>query len=176
MLKFAAFKAQDIEGFLTQQEGKLLYGAALKAKKGIVEIGSFKGRSSIFLAQGIVDGGRDIKLHCVDTFQDCFTCNGNFLAEFDKNTAEYKDTIVKHIGYSYDIKKTFKEPYDLLFIDGNHLQWHIWNDWICWASGMKTGRVFLHDVGMRGPDNLHKVLKSHGYKADRYRNIGWINI
>src|ERR1041385_9078450 len=65
----AQTKAQvdTVEGWLNEAEGRLLYrlARACSGKGVIVEIGSWKGKSTIQLANGSHDGRR-IKIHAVD--------------------------------------------------------------------------------------------------------------
>jgi len=60
--------AQDVDGFLTDREGQMLYSLA-RACQGrgvVVEIGSWKGKSTIWLASGIKDNARKTLLFAID--------------------------------------------------------------------------------------------------------------
>ena len=55
---------KSIEGFLSELEGIILYTYALSNIPGeIVEIGSFKGKSTSWLAQGVLDSKKKIKVN-----------------------------------------------------------------------------------------------------------------
>ncbi len=58
---------ENIGGWLTEQEGIFLYNTAkkIKAHNTIVEIGSWKGKSTICLGRGSQDGNR-AKIFAID--------------------------------------------------------------------------------------------------------------
>ena len=58
--------AREIDGWLTLKEGKLLYNLSKKNDNGvIVEIGSWKGKSTIYLAHGSKNGKKN-KVYAID--------------------------------------------------------------------------------------------------------------
>ncbi|MCS6951010.1 MAG: class I SAM-dependent methyltransferase, partial [bacterium] len=58
---------EKVEGWLTVEEGELLYqlARACKGKGVIVEIGSFKGKSTIWLAKGSL-AGAGVRVFAID--------------------------------------------------------------------------------------------------------------
>src|SRR5574337_1383187 len=60
--------ARGIEGWLGDREGEVLYDLARKCtgRGAIVEIGSWKGKSTIWLAKGS-KAGNGVKVYAVDT-------------------------------------------------------------------------------------------------------------
>lgn len=54
-----------IDGWLTFDEGKFLYSAATECKGNIVEIGSWKGKSTIWLCNGSKEGNNS-KIYSID--------------------------------------------------------------------------------------------------------------
>lgn len=71
--------AGSVQGFLTEAEGLALYDYAKRCSgRGvIVEIGSWKGRSSIWLASGSKHG-RKITLYCIDPHTGSPECREMF--------------------------------------------------------------------------------------------------
>jgi len=111
-----------INTHLTRCERLLLYKLGLSQPPGavMVEIGSYLGASSCFLAAAAqVRGG---KLHCVDTWLNDGMTEGrrDTWNEFSKNTLPFSPSIRTHRGTSTDIAVNFKDRIDLLFVDGDH--------------------------------------------------------
>ncbi len=118
-----------IEGFLTEAEAVALYRAANRLSPGatVVEIGSWKGKSTYCLARGLRAGGR---VHVIDPF-DAYGEPGSaeiyareksaepLEAQFIANLAPVKSAIVVHRGYSRKFTDDFSRI-DLLMIDGDH--------------------------------------------------------
>lgn len=176
MYEDAIEQMNKIESYVTGEETRLLYESAKRAKKGIVEIGSWKGRSSVALAQGSRDGNK-VPVYCVDTWKNCDMYGGDFYQEFHANTINYRDVIVPKIGWSDEIAKDFNEEFDLLFIDGCHSPEVVFWDWGIWAMKMKGGEVYLHDVrDWPGPIVLFDMIGLHGYKTEKFGNIGRVII
>jgi hypothetical protein len=114
---------ESVEGFLVEGQERWLFDAARSLPDGanVIEIGSFKGKSTCCLAFGCrgtkkrvialdpFDGGPDLPQR--DSFE-----------EFSRNIkrgglTEYVEPI---IGISTEALKTWKKPIHFLFIDGSH--------------------------------------------------------
>lgn len=121
---------RTIEGWLTTKEAVHLYHFAtlLPEYSQIVEIGSWKGKSTYCLAKGLKSG----VVHAIDPFnadgekgsiQDYAAKKkqGDLEEIFTKNLTDREviDKIKIHKGYSSKFINNFKEI-DLLFIDGDH--------------------------------------------------------
>lgn len=79
--------------------------------KNILEIGTFTGYSAICLAQGLQQGGR---LHTIDVNEEFHEITSRYIRE-----AGLQDQITLHIGEAVNIIPTFKEEFDLVFIDAD---------------------------------------------------------
>lgn len=147
-----------IAGWLTKNEASFLYSQAKKSSKkhAILEIGSWKGRSTVCLGLGIRDGNRG-QVYAIDPHKDT--------TEHKKwsGKAETYDTYrifldnVKKAGidkYVVPIRKTsekaaetFKKPIAFLFIDGSHHFSHVKLDYELWFPKlMVNGTVAFHDA------------------------------
>ncbi len=137
---------------MTLEERLLLYSLGLKQSPGAVllEVGSYLGASATFLAAAAVEMGGDTKVHCVDTWKNEGMTEGirDTWNEFQKNTQRYSSVIVTHQGFSVEIAKTFGEPIDLLFLDGDHSYEGCRADVLAWLPHLRPGGVLvMHDFG-----------------------------
>lgn len=112
-----------------------------------VEIGSYLGASSVFLAKGLRSGG---KLYCVDTWKNQGMSEGarDTYEAFLSNTKDYADRIVPLRGFSCDVAKSFDKKIDLMFFDGDHSEDGVKGDVSSWFPKLKPGAVVVfHDYG-----------------------------
>jgi MMP 1-O-methyltransferase len=121
---------QDIEGWLTEREAMALYHLASLLPSGstVVEIGSWKGKSTYCLAQGLRDG----MIMAIDPF-DASGEEGSgetyhaqrgsepLVDQFRSKMAELK--VLQKINIRQGLSRQFVgecRDIDLLFIDGDH--------------------------------------------------------
>ncbi len=119
---------RDIDGWLLEKEGMLLYRLANRCKgRGvIVEIGSWKGRSTVWIASGSRDG-RNIQVYAIDPHtgsEEHVEAMGKIwtFEEFKRNIldAGVEDIVKPIVKTSEEAVKGFKEPVEFIFIDGAH--------------------------------------------------------
>lgn len=114
----------------------------------MVEIGSYLGASSCFLAAAAMETrGR---LYCIDTWQNEGMSEGlrNTYDEFCINTSRYKYVIRALRKTSIEASRDFQDVADLLFIDGDHSYQGVKTDLQCWLPYVRIGGwVLLHDYG-----------------------------
>jgi len=139
---------QTIAGWLTPHEGQFLYKVALKVKNlqgVIVEIGSYCGKSTIYLAS------TRQKVYAVDPHQ------GNVSGGKSKPTYKQFQANLKRAGleeFVIPVVKTserasvsFKHPVKLLFIDGLHDELHAQEDFRLWSTFViDDGIIAMHDA------------------------------
>ncbi len=135
---------------LTERERALLFDRAreLVGKPVIVEIGSYLGASTCFLAGGICQ--EEGQVHAVDTWANDGMTEGkrDTYESFLRNTAPLKDWIVPIRSRSEDLAGKFEQPIDLLFLDGDHSYEAVRRDLELWLPKVKQGgTVILHDYG-----------------------------
>ena len=111
--------AAGVEGWLTENEGDLLYRLArdCPASAGIVEIGSYRGRSTIRLARGSRAGNRS-KIYAVDPHRS--EPDNYSLLRKNLTAAGVDDLVVPIRKTSVEAAAGFKAPVGLIFIDGAH--------------------------------------------------------
>jgi predicted O-methyltransferase YrrM len=143
-------KANAIATHLTEQEKYILLKLARNVPvEGIaVEIGSYLGSSSCFLAIGLRK--RSGRLYCVDTWQNESMTEGwrDTFAEFSKNTEPYRGIIIPMRGRSEVLGREFKENISLLFLDGDHSYEAVSRDFFTWLPQLSNQSVVVvHDCG-----------------------------
>lgn len=116
--------------------------------KSIVEIGSYIGGSSSFLASAAKE---KIGIgYCIDTWKNEGMCEGlkDSYNAFIRNTKPYEDWIVPLRGKSVEMTKNFNKNIDLLFIDGDHSYEAVKSDVEAWLPKLKEGAIVIfHDYG-----------------------------
>lgn len=166
---------------MTFQERLTLYRHARRQMAGsiLLEIGSYLGASSCFLAAGTseIRGGGG-KVYCVDTWQNEAMTEGkrDTWTAFQKNTFRYRTIIVSHRGQSVDVAKNFHEKIDLLFIDGNHSYEGCRLDVESWLPHLKpNGLVIMHDYGWAEGVRkvVHENITPNAKKEDKLPNLYW---
>jgi predicted O-methyltransferase YrrM len=149
-------QTETIEGWLTANEAQCLHDAAQSARLGVVEIGSYRGRSTVALALGA--GGR-VPFWAIDP-HDTFDASGAWTFGPDDRTALLRNLL--DCGVAADIHVVMLpsvaaacgwwQPLDLLFIDGDHSEAGTLADWRAWSPWLAAGGLaLLHDREQPGP-------------------------
>ena len=143
----------SIEGLLVSpMQERWLFKAArsLRDQAIILEIGSFKGRSTCCLAYGCRGTGKHV--FAIDTFEgneaDFF--QRGFFDEFSRNieACGLTEYVTPLTGRSDEVAKLWERPIDLLFIDGSHRYEDVLTDFRNFFDWVIPGGVLaLHDVG-----------------------------
>jgi predicted O-methyltransferase YrrM len=178
-LKEIASRIRSVEGWLSKTEGRLLYRLAKKCRgRGvIVEIGSWKGKSTIWLAHGS-RASSGVKVHAVDPHtgspehQDIVPVST--FDEFRQNIAQANvdDLVVPHVAFSEECAKTFDQPVELIFIDGLHEWEGVKADFDSWAPKVIEGGVMVfHDSTCW--DGVRRLVIDYVYKSRHFRNVGF---
>lgn len=133
----------------TRDELLLLYSLAKRLHGGTaVEIGSYLGASSCFIAAGCRRAGAH--LYCVDTWQNDAMSEGprDTWSEFVANTRRHRSRITPIRRSSMEAAKLFQGRIDLLFVDGDHRRAAVCGDLRAWLPHLSRGGwVALHDSG-----------------------------
>jgi predicted O-methyltransferase YrrM len=128
----------------------------------VVEIGSWKGKSSVMLAAGLIRK-KQPRLFCVDSFQgdEDPAYQQKYYSELMQRDPRDLEEVFKlnirscglqHIaapvrGYSFECCRGWSESIDLLFIDANHEYPAVRRDFEDWSPFVKDGGVVaFHDV------------------------------
>lgn len=172
---------KKIEGWLKDNEGELLFTLAKRCRgKGvIVEIGSWKGKSTIWLAYGS-KSGKKIKIYAVDPHTGSSEHQKEkkkiwTFDEFKKNIKEagVEDLIIPIVKTSEEAAKRFNRPVELIFIDGEHKYESVKMDFKLWFPKVVNGGIMaFHDtiVGY-GPK---RVVIDYLYKSKHFKNVRFV--
>lgn len=158
----------SVEGHLVPGQEQWLFNAARSLPEGsnIVEIGSFKGRSTCCLGFGC--RGSQKKVFAVDSFNgnDWDFADRNFFKEFQSNIERcgLSNVVKPTVGLSTEVAKTWKEPIHMLFVDGSHRYEDVVADFVgFFPYVVRGGLVAFHDVVDTWPgvyEAWDKVLKN----------------
>lgn len=151
-------------------EGELLYQLAKKSKGNIVEIGSWKGRSTIWLAKGMLASKKKFRfVYAVDPHENMEAGDvrlaGKSYGEFLKNLvrAKVREEVIPVVKTSAVAVATWTEKVGLVFIDGSHNYEDVAYDFLMWSKFVgEGGYIALHDtIGYEGPKRVMlEVLRS----------------
>ena len=153
-----------IDGYLENVEGYALMELAAEGPGvgAIVELGSFMGRSTCWLAAGAKQASRE-KVTAIDHFKGspehqpggssesaAIRERGTTLHLFEGNLkqAGLDDYVEPIVASSEEAAKKWDKPIRLLFIDGDHSYEASRQDFALWAPFVVPGGVIaFHDVG-----------------------------
>ena len=181
----------SVKGFLDHDEGICLYNHALSSsKKGpILEIGSYCGKSTIYLATAAKEYNCSVysvdhhtgseenqvgwEYHDIELFDE-ETGKINSFPEFMRNLrkANLLDTVIPIVSDSSLVSRNWKIPLSMVFIDGGHTMKAAFNDFNNWKDKIiKGGILAIHDVfpnpddGGRPPFEIYrKALSEKNFK------------
>lgn len=168
------------EGWLSLDEARLLHNMAANVRAGcIVEVGCYRGRSTIALAAGASEG---VAVHVVDPHAEVWN-NGTlafaggadraafFQAMLDSGFAERINLLNTS---SEIITPGWTQPVGLLWIDGDHSESGVRRDWACWQPHLTPDAIIAfddaHDPTV-GPYHLINDLLALGVIEHR-KNVG----
>ena len=181
----------SVKGFIDHNEGICLYNYALNSsKKGpILEIGSYCGKSTIYIATaakkysgcvysvdhhtGSEENQVGWEYHDIELFDE-ETGKINSFPEFMRNLrkANLLDTVIPIVSDSSLVSRYWKIPLSMVFIDGGHTMEAAFNDFNNWKDKIiKGGILAIHDVfpnpddGGRPPYEIYrKALSEENFK------------
>lgn len=155
---------QNVPGWFDYENIYAQMVAQAPTQAQFVEVGSWKGKSSAFMAVEILRSHKQIKFDCVDTwegspehqaggaFEDADVITGTLFDEFLKNMLPvhmfYKAVRLTSVQASqlYDNKSL-----DFVFLDGDHSYESVHEDIQAWLPKVKLGGfIGGHDYGPPG--------------------------
>ena len=130
-----------------------------------VEVGSFLGKSAVFMAVEIINSGKRIKFDCVDHWKGSKEHRDNeevdaenLYEDFIKNTEPVKGVITPVKMDSIEASKLYKlDSLDFIFIDASHDEQSVREDLTYWYPRLKeTGMIAGDDIENEGVINALK--------------------
>lgn len=173
---------ENIDGWLSNAEGELIYDFAKNCtgKGVIVEIGSWKGKSTIWLGKGS-EAGNKTRVYAVDPHTGSSEHQRKnetteTLEEFTRNikNAKVDNVVVPLIKTSEEAARNFDRLVEFIFIDGAHEYEFVKLDLDAWFPKVINGGVMaFHDtIYWDGPK---KVVNDSIYKSKFFKNVGFID-
>jgi MMP 1-O-methyltransferase len=160
----------DIPGWLTDEEGEALYELARSCdgRGAIVEIGSWKGKSTVCLGLGSQAGG-SVPIYAIDPHADYRF--GDFKDNVER--AGIAELVRPIASLSQPAADDFDQPIELLFVDGSHEYDLVLEDFEKWVPKVVDGGwVAFHDTTWtKGP---RKVVGAAVYRSRRFKDVRFV--
>jgi len=170
-----------IEGWLSPNEAYLLYTLAylVPGNGEVVEIGSFKGKSTIALAKGLARSRKKGYVWAIDPHKGVIADGKDALysetyTDFQKNIvrAQVESQIKPIIATSQEAAKKWEKPIRVLFLDGLHDYKHTKEDYELWAPFVIDGGVVAFHDAFCGEKGVEKVIVENLYKSGAIQDVG----
>jgi MMP 1-O-methyltransferase len=165
----------EVEGWFGLEEGRLLYRLAFEADPAgaIVEIGSWHGRSTIWLAAGAA-AGRGASVVAIDPHHGTHLRPDGHSTELTLRENLERAGLAPHVDVvvstSADAARSWSRPVSLLWIDGDHAYEGVSRDLDLWEPFLLAdGAVALHDTFVwPGPE---RVVRERLVATGRYTSF-----
>jgi MMP 1-O-methyltransferase len=179
--------AEAARGFMPAAEGLALYRTAAEyAGVGpIAEIGSYCGKSTIYLAAAASEAGQLVvtvdhhrgseeiqpgwEFHDPELVDATGRMDSLPFFRAALAAAGLEDHVVAVIGSSADVARLWRTPVGMLFIDGGHSEYNVVTDYEGWAPWLAMGGALaFHDVfpdpadGGQGPYRVYRRALTSG--------------
>jgi predicted O-methyltransferase YrrM len=192
LLNLREYFWQDKMGRFIERAGLFYITSRLNNPKTIVEIGSWVGVSTCYIAAGLASNSK-AQIFGVDTFKGS-TINetasiawnksvnnmgGTTLNRFIENitSAGFEKKISPIVSESYDAAKKWNDKIDFLFIDGDHFYDSVKKDFDAWFPHLTSrGVLAFHDYDEKHPEVVrfvNEVKDSHlsKFKIKQFESI-----
>lgn len=144
-----------LEGLIPVAVGERLaeLAAVVPPEQCIVEIGSYRGKSTCYLAAG-ARGGLRAPVFAVDPWDTPGNATGRFgfaaaetRAAFMTQIAAagFADRVTPFRAFSTDMARHWLRPIGLLYIDGSHTERDVERDWLAWSPHVAHGAAVAFD-------------------------------
>lgn len=174
---------EKIHGWFTYQN---LYNEMVRHfdNATFVEVGTWMGKSIVYLAEKIKESNKKIQLFGIDKFivtNDCqegvFIEDEDFFNEYLNNIQPVTDYITTIVGDSADMAQKFEdESVDFVFIDADHSYEGCLRDITAWFPKVKQGGVIAgHDYYNNASCGVKQAVDEYFKgQARGYTGMCWI--
>jgi predicted O-methyltransferase YrrM len=167
---------------LTAKEAEFLYLAASNCSKNgaIVEIGSWRGKSTVLLAQGALSGQKPT-IYAVDPHTGGLEKRNIIMLtfyEFKNNIkkAGADEIVVPIVKRSEDAVKGWNIPVEVIFIDGSHEFEDVEKDFTLWDPHViEGGLIIFHDTNAWLQNGPYRAIKKHILKSRHFKDAGTVD-
>lgn len=175
--------AESIDGWVNEAEGEFLFNTAKNCKGDgvIIEIGSWKGKSTIYLGKGSKFGNK-VKIYAVDPHTGSSEHKDeygevNTFNEFKLNieNAELSDIVIPVVKTSADGSKLLDEPVEFIFIDGSHEYEDAKLDFELWFPKLIEGGIIAFHDSIGSWEGPKKVVEEVIYNSKYFKNVGFVS-
>lgn len=169
---------RPIDGYLSDIEGHLLYSLASSCppKCTIVEIGSFKGKSTICLGKALVQK-KQCKIYAIDPHDSNSHCStfADFQTNIKNNRLE--KVVIPLVKTSQEAAHEFNDQsLDMIFIDGDHSYEAVKQDIELWLPKLKTGGIIaFHDSFGFGFPGTRKAVHEKAIKSSFFYHVKYLD-
>lgn len=171
-------RARAIQGWIYPEAAEFLYELAKHvAPSVIVEVGSWRGLSTFYLASGALDNAEDAHVYAIDTWlgtpdeavhQQIIAALGpdglyqEFLANMQNLGVDRVITPIR--SSSVEAAAGFDLEIGLLFLDAGHAYEDVRADFLAWSPKVVPGGYIVFDdvPGWPGPTQLVRELQAQG--------------
>lgn len=175
---------KSIEGQFNLREGATLFYLAYISSKTdgmIVEIGSFKGKSTCWMAKALQIADSNEKIIAIDPHIN--THDIRVPAYKEESSFEAFKNNLKNCGVtqyvepvkqtSEDAAKFWNQPIKLLFVDGSHIYDDVMLDLKLWEPHLDVGGVLvMHDTKPMGPKvGVRRAVNDYIVKNGRFKKL-----
>jgi MMP 1-O-methyltransferase len=161
---------KDVPGWLSDEEGEALYelARACTGQGVIVEIGSWKGKSTICLGLGS-RAGNGVRIFAVDPHADYR--HGEFRDNIER--AGIADLVEPVKGFSQQVADGFEQPVELLFVDGSHEEEDVREDFEKWVPKVVDGGIVaFHDTTWHA--GVRRVVAEKIYGSRQFKDVRFV--
>ena len=152
---------ESVQGAISVREARLLRRLARATDEGvIVEVGSFRGRSTVALAKGAREGGKR-PIYAIDPHEPFDGVFGGKFGPTDRRvffesmlrTGSWRNVRLVNLS-SEVVTAGWEQPVGLLWIDGDHRYEGVKRDFESWAPHLMHDAVVAFDDTNRGGPQL----------------------
>jgi predicted O-methyltransferase YrrM len=161
---------ETIEGWLKIEDSELLFAAAASVRSGcIVELGSYRGRSTVALCAGSASRTRT-PVYAIEPHEHFVGVKGSVFGPSDRRaffktmlTTRFANIVRLINATSQVVTPGWDKPVSLLFIDGDHRYEAVLSDFCAWRPHLVDGAiVILYDATGAGTGLVIRELVSEG--------------